>query len=141
MGATIVSSRGNEAGALREYCNYLSAANVAAGMDKPEVNDNPKDFSAIINKISQEANNKPFVGTQIYRGNAGVALISIKTAARMAGGNVQKVPGPWDEAYFGPSDAVFVARKGSNGVLVNISQLANKHETGVAIAKELIAGL
>ncbi len=152
LGAKIASTKGNEAGDLREYCNYLSPANVAAASankdDGPDISTDFKDgkpslddLQSLAKKISKVSKNKPLLSVQIFRGNAAVAVFGIKTASRLTGNGATNVPGPWDEAYFGPQDSAFVARKGHNGVVLDLTQIANKHESGPALAKALLASL
>ena len=148
LGAPVAAAKGNEAaGAMREYCNYLSPANVAANVDQndgdadAEHQPSLKDLESIAKKISEVSKNRPLLSAQIYRGNAAAALIGIKTVGRLAGASQTRIPGPWDEAYFGIKDTTLVVRKGQNGILLDLTQIDKKREGGVAIAKEMVAGL
>ena len=148
LGAPLAATKGNEAGAMREYCNYLSPANVAANVDRSdddadakEHQPSLKDLESIARKISEVSKNRPLLSAQIYRGNAAAALIGIKTVGRLAGASQTKIPGPWDEAYFGIKDTTLVVRKGQNGILLDLTQIDKKREAGVAIAKEMVSGL
>jgi len=152
LGTTVASIKGNEAGDLTEYCNYYSQAAAASDTDKSDGDDEKgaaskdsqpglKDLESLAKKISEAAKNRPLLSAQIYRGNAAAALIGIKTISRIAGGNESSVPGPWDEAYFGPKDAIFVVRKGDNGFLLNLGRVERKREAALQIAKVMVAGL
>jgi hypothetical protein len=132
LGTPVAATKGNEAGDIREFCNYLSPTNVAAQKDDDA-------DSSVAKQILNAAKNKPLLGVQIYRGNAGIALITIKTAARFSGQGAVKVPGPWEEAYFGPQDMTLAVRKGQNGVLLDLTQVSKKHDAGIAIAKAMMA--
>ncbi len=152
LGTPVAATKGNEAGDIREYCNYLSSANVAAEAAtkdndtdaSSETKDHKpglKDIESLAKQISDAAKNKPLLGVQVYRGNAGMALITIKAAARLTGSGATSVPGPWDEAYFGPQDTTFAARKGQNGILLDLTQVRAKHDSGIAVAKAMMANL
>jgi hypothetical protein len=134
LGTPVAAAKGNEAGDIREFCNYLSTANVAAQKDDDA-------DSSVAKQILNAAKNKPLLGVQIYRGNVGIALITIKTAARFTGSGAVNIPGPWEEAYFGPQDTAFAVRKGQNGILLDLTQVSKKRDAGIAIAKAMMANL
>jgi len=152
LGSKIAEVKGNEAGDMREYCNYLSPANVAAAAANKE-DDSDKDsdlkdgkpslddLQSLAKRISKASKNKPLLSVQIFRGNASVAVFGIKTASRLTGNGATNVPGPWDEAYFGPENSAFVVRKGHNGVVLDLTQLDNKRESGPALAKAMMPSL
>ncbi len=135
LGTPVAATKGNDAGELREYCNYLSAANVAADAAKPKHDDAEedadakdhkpsfKDIESLAKQISDSAKNRPLLVVQVYRGNGGVPVFGIKTADRLTGGEIENVPGPWDEAYFAPQNTQFAVRKGSNAILLDLTQV------------------
>jgi len=152
LGSKIAATKGNEAGDMREYCNYLSPANIAtAAANKDDDSDKEPDFKNggpslddlqnLAKQISKVSKNKPMLSVQIFRGNASVAVFGIKTASRLTGSGVTNVPGPWDEAYFAPEDSAFVVRKGHNGLVLDLTQLDNKRESGPALAKAMVPSL
>ena len=100
-----------------------------------------KDIESLAKQISDAAKNRPLLAVQIYRGNGALAIFGIRTADRLTGNEIQNVPGPWDEAYFAPQDTQFAARKGNNAVLLDLNQVEKKHDAGIALAKQFIAGL
>jgi hypothetical protein len=149
----VVRVKGNQAGELREFCNYYSQANAPSDEDKNADADTDKsaeskdggpglkDLGSIAKKISDASRHRPLLSAQIYRGNAAAALIGIKTVSRLSGNSEPSIPGPWDEAYFGPQNTTFVIRKGSNGVLLDLTQVEKKREAGLAIAKAMAPSL
>jgi len=146
----VVRVEGNEAGDLREYCNYYSTAKVVSDEDKSDTksdeqskDDKPglKDLESLARKISAASKDRPLVSAQIYRGNAEAALIGLKTVTRLTGKGLESISGPWDEAYFGPGDTTFVVRKGDKGFLLELTQVSERRKAGVEVAKEMIAGL
>jgi len=148
----VVRVEGNEAGDLREYCNYYSTAKVASDEDKSDEekktdeqskDDKPglKDLESLAKKISAASKDRPLVSAQIYRGNAEAALIGLKTVTRLTGKGLESISGPWDEAYFGPGDTTFVVRKGENGFLLTLTLVSDKRKAGVEVAKEMIGAL
>lgn len=154
LGTAIAAAKGNEAGEMREYCNYLSAANVAAETAKPKDDDDTekdapakdhkpslKDLESLAKQISESAKNRPLLVVQVYRGNGAVPVFGIKTADRLTGNGIQNVPGPWDEAYFAPQNAQFAVRKGNNAIMLDLTQVERKRDVGIALAKEFIAAL
>jgi hypothetical protein len=92
-------------------------------------------------QISDSAKNRPLLVVQVYRGNGAVPVFGIKTADRLTGGEIENVPGPWDEAYFAPQNAQFAVRKGGNAIMLDLTQVEKKRDVGIALAKEFIAGL
>jgi len=152
LGTTVARVRGNQAGEMMEYCKYYSEAAAASDADagddenkSAESKDGQqpglRDLESIAKKISKAAKDRPLLSTQIYRGNAAAALIGIKTVSRLAGGNEPSVPGPWDEAYFGPKDTTFVVRKGDNGFLLNLARVQDKRAAALEIAKAMAPGI
>lgn len=153
LGTTIARVKGNEAGDLREYCNYYSEPASPSDAGTSDDDDNKgsaeskddqtglKGLESLAKKISKDAKDRPLLSAQIYRGNAAAALIGIKTVTRLAGNNEPSIPGPWDEAYFGPKDTTFVVRKGDNGFLLNLTHLEKKREIGLELAKVMVSGI
>ena len=146
LGTTVARTEGNEVGDLREYCNYLSKANVAADTNKNDESKEDgqpglKDLAALAKKISAAAANRPLLSVQIYRGNAAAAIIGLKTVSRLTGNQEPSVPGPWDEAYFGPMDSSLAVRKGDNGFLLDLTLVEKKRQAGLEIAKAMVQGL
>jgi hypothetical protein len=63
------------------------------------------------------------------------------TGDLFAGHKAQTMEGPWDEAYFGPFDAVLAVRKGDTGIFLDLSKVAQKREKGEELARAMIAAL
>jgi hypothetical protein len=151
VGVPVAAIKGNQAGEMREYCNYLSAANLTAQKSSDEDADAEKeskdkepswqDLESIAKKVGDAGKNRPLLGVQIFRGNGAVAVFGIKTASRIAGNGAHNVPGPWDEAYFGPNDTAFVVRKGRSAILIELNQVEQKRDTGITLAKEMVYGI
>jgi len=149
LGSAVARAEGNEAGDIKEYCNYWSKPSdgPAAGKDNSDAasNDRPatlKDLQDLAKSISASAKgNGPLLVVQIFRGTAKVALVSLKTASVLTGQKQEKVEGPWDEAYFGPFDAVLFVRKGDSGVMLDMHQAPQPREKSLALAKVMMPGI
>jgi hypothetical protein len=145
LGTKIARAEGNDAGEIREYCNYYSQPSAASDRDKAEEPKDGqvglKDLESIAKKISEIPKNRPLLSVQIYRGNARAAVIGIKTVGRLAGNEEPSIPGPWDEAYYGPMDSTLAVRKGENGMVITLTVVDKKREVGLAVAKAMAASL
>jgi hypothetical protein len=154
LNLTVVRAEGNNAGDLKEYCNYWSKESAgdedsshkssdesAATVSK----DGPatlKDLQDLAKNISASADaHTPLLGVQVFRGTAKVALLSLKTANLVTGQRQGKIAGPWDEAYFGPFDAVLFVRKGDNGLMLDLHHVPEPREKALALAKAMVAGI
>ena len=122
---------------MLEQCSYYTQPVNDTDAD----NSDPKDFQAIARKISADASHPSLLSVQIYRGNAAGPVIAIKTVGRLAGNAEPNVPGPWDEAYFGPANQTLAVRKGENGFVLSLTRVANKREAGLELAKAMVSGL
>jgi hypothetical protein len=108
---SITHAEGNEAGDIKEFCNYWSNGRA------------------------------PLLEVQVFRGTAKVALISLKTASLVTGQKQQNIDGPWDEAYFGPFDTLFFARKTSDGLMLNLHQIPEPREKALALAQAMFPAM
>jgi hypothetical protein len=140
-------AEGNEAGDAREYCNYWSEKR--AGDEDPErayrTQRGPPDVSdldTLIKGITASTSAKgPLLSVNVFRGNGKIAIYGVKTAALFAGHTAEKLEGPWDEAYFGPFDAVMAVRKGDNAILLDLTKLTEKREKGLELAQAMAQAL
>lgn len=153
LGVTIVRTTGNEPGTSSEYCNYyadekdLEKSRTAAAEDRlptGRTDDAAQQLAQVedmVKKMVASANNgsTPLLQVTVYRGDAQMAEATFATANVLMGTKVPSVPGPWDQAVFGPMNSLLSMRKGENGVLIDLRQIPQAHEKGLAMAK-LIAG-
>jgi len=153
LNSPVVRVEGNDAGDVKEYCNYWSEK-AAPGEDSEKVSgqsgetsskDGPatlKDLQDLAKSISTSTNgHNPLLGVQVFRGTAKVALISLKTASLFAGQKQKSIEGPWDEAYFGPFDSLLFVRKGENGFMLDLKRVSQPREQGIELAKAMINGI
>jgi hypothetical protein len=149
LDTTVAQSKGNRAGDFMEYCKYYAKAQTDADRDgdgdKSDASKNSEpslqDLESLAKKISTAADDRPLVYAQIYRGNASPPVIAIKTVGRLSGNDEANIPGPWDEAYFGPKDSVLAVRKGSNGVVLTLTIRDKRRETALELAKAIVPSL
>jgi hypothetical protein len=154
LNTPVVRVEGNEAGDLKEFCNYWSQPKtITKKSPEPQDDDRPdanskdlqatlKDLENLAKNASASANgNTPLLSVQVFRGTAKVGLLSVKAASFVAGQQQRSVEGPWDEAYFGPSDALLFIRKGDNGVMLDLHGLPQAREKGLTLAKAMVQGI
>jgi len=149
----VASSEGNEAGDSKEYCKYWPDKNPAEDAKRTRQNSeleakaksgrvDLKDIEDLIKGVSESANaNRPIVSVNVFRGNGKAAMFGIKTAGSFTGQKDHKLEGPWDEAYFGPFDAVMAVRRGDNVAVLVLGNVTPKREKGLQLAKALTAAL
>lgn len=77
----------------------------------------------------------PILEISVQRGDAKAASFGLTAASRLLGGKAEKLPGPWDEAVFGPMYSTLMVRKGDNGVLIDLRQVPDGREKGLAMAR------
>jgi hypothetical protein len=148
---TVARAEGNDAGDLKEFCDYWSK-NADAQDGKRTRDENPftdkdgqitlKDLQDLARSVSAgDDAHKPLVEVQVFRGTAKVALLSLKTASLFTGQKAQSIDGPWDEAYFGPFDALLFVRKGDDGLMLSLHRVLEPHEKALALAQEMAGGI
>jgi len=151
----VARAEGNEAGDLKEYCDYWSQPSAAGKTikktrtedDSPEAASKDlqatlKDLENLAKNVSASANaSGPLLAVQVFRGTAKVGLLSVKAASFVTGQKQESVEGPWDEAYFGPSDVLLFVRKGDNGIMLDLHRLPQSHGKGLALAKAMVDGI
>jgi hypothetical protein len=91
------------------------------------------------NIAKSDNSHSPLLAIQVFRGTAKVALLSLKTANLFTGQNDHRVEGPWDEADFGPFDAVLFVRKGDNGFMIDLHHVSEPREKALALARAMAA--
>jgi hypothetical protein len=148
---TIVRAEGNEAGTGNEFCNYyadekdLEKSRTAAAEDR-RPQGSTGDFAQqmaqvedMVKKMVASANNgsTPLLQVTVYRGDAKMATTSFTTANVLMGTKAPNEPGPWDQAVFGPMNSLLAMRKGDNGVMIDLRQISQAHEKGLAMAKAM----
>lgn len=106
----------------------------------------PNDASQIENLVKSMGagandGSAPVLQITIYRGDANTALAGYRLGTSLMGGKNPSIPGPWDDAIFGPMNSTLVVRKGDNGVLIDLRQIPNGHDTGLAIARLIVPRL
>ncbi len=150
--APVARADGNDAGDIKEFCNYWSAK-PADAQDTGKANDESpaaskdgpitlKDLQDLAKNVSASDNaHTPLLEVQVFRGTAKVALISLKTANLFTGQSHQTIEGPWDEAYFGPFDALFFARKGNDGLMLNLHHASQPRDKALALAEAMMPGI
>jgi hypothetical protein len=152
LGVTVARAEGNEAGDPKEFCNYYSQAASAADVSKRTDDDDTdgkakdsqvsmKDLQNLAKKISASSGYGSLVKVKVFRGTAKIALVGIKTAAAITGKKTETIEGPWDEAYFGPMDALLAVRKGDNGVLIDMSRAPQPRDKALELAKVAAEGI
>ncbi len=150
--APVARAEGNDAGDIKEFCDYWSNKNDTA-QDSKKTSDEPsassKDGPITIKDLQDLAKNvsasddahTPLLEVQVFRGTAKVALLSLKTASLLTGQTEQTPEGPWDEAYFGPFDALLFVRKGNNGLMLKLHRVSDPREKALALAEAMIASI
>jgi hypothetical protein len=146
--APIAHAEGNDAGDIKEFCDYWSTQADRAA-ERPAPAPAPKDGQAALKdlqdlakSISSSANSHaPLLDVQVFRGTAKVALLSLKTASLLTGQHEQSIEGPWDEAYFGPFDELFFARKGNDGLMLKLDHVAQPRPKALALAQAMMPGV
>jgi hypothetical protein len=144
--APVARAEGNDAGDIKEFCNYWSTKEAAAAdRPAPASKDGPatlKDLQDLAKNISAADNaHSPLLEVQVFRGTAKVALLSLKTASLLTGQERQGIDGPWDEAYFGPFDALFFARKGNDGLMLKLDHVPQPRTKALALAEVMVPGI
>lgn len=91
----------------------------------------------LVKSMSAGANDGsvPVLQITFYRGDANTAFAGYRLGTNLMGGKIGSVPGPWDEAIFGPMNSTLAVRKGDSGVLIDLRQIPNGHDAGLAIAR------
>jgi hypothetical protein len=153
IGAPVARAEGNDAGEVKEFCNYWSektppgedSKKISGDSHDSSLKDAPatlKDLQDLANSISASAHgHNPLLGVQVFRGTAKLALISLKTANLFSGQKQRSIDGPWDEAYFGPYDSLLFVRKGDNGFMLDLKRVPQPREKGVELANVLVSGI
>jgi hypothetical protein len=152
LGSTVARAEGNDAGDLKEYCNYWSNESDSNGDSKKAIEEHPassRDGAATLDDLQDLAKNisiadnahKPLLAVQVFRGTAKVALLSLKTASLFAGQKQRSIDGPWDEAYFGPFDALLFVRKGDNGLMLDLHHVSQSREKALALARAMVGDI
>jgi hypothetical protein len=146
LGEQIVRTNGNEAGAKSEICMYWAdgESSDTQEVDSAKEKDGQpslRDLEDLAKTIQSASKNRPALSVTVFRGNGQIGILTIKTATALSGTKNPAVEGPWDEAYFGPVDSLLAVRKGDNGILLDLTKVANKREAGIALAKAMIAGI
>ncbi len=150
--APVARAEGNDAGDIKEFCDYWSNKNDES-QDSKKTSDEPpasskdgpitlKDLQDLAKNVaaSDEAHT-PLLEVQVFRGTAKVALLSLKTASLFTGQKQQSIEGPWDEAYFGPFDALFFVRKGNDGLMLKLHRVSDPREKALALARVMIGSV
>jgi len=144
--APVARAEGNDAGDIKEFCDYWSTQSDSAA-DRPATafkdgQATLKDFQELAKSIASSDNaHTPLLEVQVFRGTAKVALLSLKTASLFTGQKQQSIEGPWDEAYFGPFDALFFARKGNDGLMLKLEHLPQSREKALALAQAMFPAI
>jgi hypothetical protein len=146
LGVTIARAEGNDAGDMKEFCDYWENGDNTSEERPPAPSKDGaatlKDLQDLAKSISASANaHKPPLRVQVFRGTAKVALLSLKTASLFTGREQRTIEGPWDEAYFGPFDELLFVRKGDNGLMLNLHHVPQPREKALALAHAMTAGL
>lgn len=153
LGVTVVRAVGNQAGTSNEYCNYyaddkdLEKSRTAAAEDRRPMgstNDPAQQMAQVedmAKRMVASANDgsAPVLQITVNRGDAKAAALAFTTANALMGTKIVNVPGPWDQAVFGPMNSLLSMRKGDNGVMIDLRQIPKAHDKGLAMAK-VIAG-
>jgi hypothetical protein len=61
----------------------------------------------------------------------------MNVAGALMGTKPESVPGPWDDAVFGPMNSTLTMRKGENGVMIDLRQIAHGRQKGLELAKAI----
>lgn len=154
LGMTIVRAIAAGDGSSDEQCSYFTdatsrgaAANqTAADFDElsKKKSTKPGDASEIENLVKNLSagvadGSVPILQVTVFRGNAKIATTAFNIGNGLMGGKSQPVEGPWDEAVFGPMNSTLTIRKGDNGAMIDLRQVAHGRDRGLQLAK-VIAG-
>jgi len=143
----IAHLEGNDAGDLKEFCDYWSSKSDGAAEHRPAtaLKDGQatlKDLQDLARSVESSDNaHAPLLELQVFRGTAKVALLSLRTASLLTGQKQQSLEGPWDEAYFGPFDAIFFARKGNDGLMLKLEHVPEPRQKALALAQAMIPAI
>jgi hypothetical protein len=150
--ASVARTEGNDAGDIKEFCDYWSNKNDNS-QDSKKTSDEPpnssKDGPITLKDLQEMAKNvsasddahTPLLEVQVFRGTAKMALLSLKTASLFTGQKQQSIEGPWDEAYFGPFDALLFVRKGNDGMMLKLHRISQPREKALALAQAMVAAI
>jgi hypothetical protein len=149
--ASVARTEGNDAGDIKEFCDYWSNKSEDSH-DSKKIGDEPpastkdgpitiKDLQELAKSVSSDDAHTPLLEVQVFRGTAKVALLSLKTASLFTGQKEQTLEGPWDEAYFGPFDALLFVRKGNQGLMLKLHRVSDPRDKALALAQAMIAAI
>ena len=144
------SSRAN---ASEEHCDYYAPAGAAKasaeqtaerlqalGKSNSGKSGDLKEIEGLIKGMAASMNDgtAPIFVVTIYRGDAQIAITGLNLGTALTGLKPEKVAGPWDEATMGPMNSLMTVRKGDNGFMIDLRQLAAGREKGLEIAKAIV---
>lgn len=149
LGFALARVDGTLTGSQEEHCDYFadpSARVVAKGQMTAALNamtskaSQTGDLSNVENFVKSmgaSANNGsvPVLQITVYRGDGKMATGAFNLGNRLMGTKPESVVGPWDEAIFGPMYSTLTVRKGNNGVMIDLRQIAHGRAKGIALAK------
>jgi hypothetical protein len=141
-------------GASEEHCDYYASAGAAKAsadqvpdrLEKLKARSSGKDgemkeLEGVIKSLTAGMNDgsTPLLQVTIYRDDAQVAITGFNLGTALTGTKAERIEGPWDEARMGPLNSTMTVRKGDNGFMIDLRQLADGREKGLEISK-VIAG-
>lgn len=144
------SSRAN---ASEEHCDYYAPAGAAKasaeqtaerlqtlGKSNSGKSGDLKEIEGLIKGMAASMNDgtTPIFVVTIYRGDAQIAITGLNLGTALTGLKPEKVAGPWDEATMGPMNSLMTVRKGDNGFMIDLRQLAAGREKGLELAKAIV---
>ena len=144
------SSRAN---ASEEHCDYYAPAGAAKasaeqtaerlqalGKSNSGKSGDLKEIEGLIKGMAASMNDgtAPIFVVTIYRGDAQIAITGLNLGTALTGLKPEKVAGPWDEATMGPMNSLMTVRKGDNGFMIDLRQLAAGREKGLELAKAIV---
>ena len=145
---------GSRTNGSEEHCDYYApagAAKVSAEQtaerlralgksNSGDLNQNLKEIEGLVKGMGASLNDgtTPILVVTIYRGDAQIALTGLNLGVALSGVKPEKVAGPWDEATMGPMNSLMTVRKGDNGFMIDLRQLAAGREKGLELAKAIV---
>lgn len=156
IGMNIVKAVANEGGTSDEACSYYAdpeASKAAADTDREKFRDlqnakgsSPGDIKQVedlVKSIGASANDgsTPILQITVFRGNGKMATAAFNIGSGLMGVKAERPTGPWDEAAFGPMNSTLTFRKGENGAMIDLRQIAQGHDRGLELAKLIASRL
>lgn len=156
LGLTLVRIDGSlKASSSVEHCEYYADPKAIEGVRNKTAErfQNPANSKSAQDGLAQAEEltkgmvagvndgSAPILVFTVHRGDAKAAMFGMTVATKVMGGKPETIPGPWDQAVFGPMDSTLLVRKGDNGVFIDLRQVPKGRERGLEMARVIVPRL